>query len=72
MHRDNTDIKTDLNQAATDINAWKAKFQALDRSKNRQIEEIKIHYENNFKGQADRELKDLQGRFQNERQLFEM
>jgi hypothetical protein len=35
MHRDNTEMKNDLNQAANDINAWKAKYEALDRSKNR-------------------------------------
>jgi hypothetical protein len=35
MHKDNTDLKSDFNQAMSDINAWKAKFDALERTKNR-------------------------------------
>lgn len=35
MHKDNSDIKNDLNQAIQEINTWKAKFEALERSKNR-------------------------------------
>ncbi len=46
MHKDNTDLKTDLNQAMSDISAWRAKFDALERSKNREIEEIKNSFEN--------------------------
>lgn len=26
MHKDNTELKNDLNQAFADINSWKAKF----------------------------------------------
>jgi|LakMenEpi03Aug12_release.lakeMendotaPanAssembly.Ray.scaffolds.fasta_scaffold487363_2 hypothetical protein len=47
MHKDNTDIKNDLNQAMSDISAWKAKFDALERTKNREIEEVKSTFENN-------------------------
>lgn len=46
MHKDNSDLKNDLNQAVADIAAWKAKLDALDRSKNREIEEIKSSFEN--------------------------
>ena len=35
MHKDNSDMKNDLNQAVNDINAWRAKLEALERSKNR-------------------------------------
>lgn len=35
MHKDNTDLKGDLNQAMSDISTWKAKFEALDRAKSR-------------------------------------
>jgi BMFP domain-containing protein YqiC len=45
MHRDNSDIKNDLNQAISDINTWKAKFEALERAKNREIEEAKHNFE---------------------------
>lgn len=38
MHKDNTDLKNDLNQAVSDINAWKAKLDALERTKNREID----------------------------------
>ena len=38
MHKDNSDLKTDLNQAISDINSWKAKFEALERAKNREID----------------------------------
>lgn len=72
MHKDNTDIKNDLNQAMSDINAWKAKFDALERTKNREIEEVKSTFENNKRWEIERELKELQSRFQNERSLFEI
>lgn len=72
MHKDNTDIKNDLNQAMSDISAWKAKFDALERTKNREIEEVKSTFENNKRWQIERELKELQSRFQNERSLFEI
>ncbi len=29
MHKDNSELKTDLNTAISDINTWKAKFEAL-------------------------------------------
>ncbi len=38
MHKDNSDLKNDLNQAMTDLNAWKAKLDALERTKNREID----------------------------------
>lgn len=47
MHKDNSDMKNDLNQAIADINAWRAKFDALERTKNREIDEIKNSFENN-------------------------
>ena len=72
MHKDNTDIKNDLNQAMSDISAWKAKFDALERTKNREIEEVKSTFENNKRWEIERELKELQSRFQNERSLFEI
>lgn len=38
MHKDNTDLKSDLNQAMSDISAWRAKFDALERTKNREMD----------------------------------
>jgi len=29
MHKDNVALKSDLNQAISEINAWQAKFEAL-------------------------------------------
>lgn len=49
MHKDNSDLKTDLNQAISDINSWKAKFEALERAKNREIDQVKNNAENNRK-----------------------
>lgn len=49
MHKDNTEIKADLNQAFNDINTWKAKFEALERAKNREIEEVKNSFDSNKK-----------------------
>lgn len=49
MHKDNTELKGDLNQAITDINTWKAKFEALERAKNMEIEEVKNSFEANKK-----------------------
>jgi hypothetical protein len=34
MHKDNSDLKNDLNQSFTDITTWKNKFDALERAKN--------------------------------------
>jgi hypothetical protein len=45
MHADNTSLKTDLNQAVADLAAWKAKLDALERTKNREIDEIKNSFE---------------------------
>jgi hypothetical protein len=45
MHADNTNLKTDLNQAVADLSAWKAKLDALERTKNREIDEIKNSFE---------------------------
>ncbi len=47
MHKDNTELKGDINQAITDINTWKAKFEALERAKNMEIEEVKNSFEAN-------------------------
>lgn len=41
MHKDNSDLKTDLNQSIVDITTWKNKFDALERAKNQEIEQIK-------------------------------
>lgn len=49
MHKDNTDIKADLNQAINEINNWKAKFEALERAKNIEIGEVKNSFESNKK-----------------------
>ena len=49
MHKDNTDIKADLNQAISEINNWKAKFEALERAKNIEIDEAKNSFESNKK-----------------------
>ena len=35
MHKDNSDLKNDQTQAINEINTWKAKFEALERAKNR-------------------------------------
>lgn len=47
-------MKTDLNQAIADINAWRAKFDALERTKNREIDEIKNSFENNKRFEVER------------------
>jgi hypothetical protein len=65
MHKDNTDLKIDLNQVVSDINAWKAKFDALEKTKNREIDEIKNSFENNKRFEIERELKESQIRYQN-------
>lgn len=41
MHKDNSDMKNDLNQSIADITTWKNKFEALERAKNQEIEQIK-------------------------------
>ena len=40
MHKDNNDIKNELNQAMNDIYTWKSKYEALERAKDQQIYEI--------------------------------
>lgn len=65
-------MKSDLNQAMSDINAWRAKFEALERTKNREIDEIKSSFENNKRYEIERELKESQSRYQNEKALFDM
>jgi hypothetical protein len=37
MHKDNSDIKSELNQYKSEIGNWRAKYEALERSKNREI-----------------------------------
>lgn len=54
MHKDNSDLKNDFNQSIADINAWKAKFDALERTKNREIDEIKNSFENNKRFEVER------------------
>lgn len=53
MHKDNIDLKGDMNQAISDINTWKAKFEALERAKNREIDEIKNSFESNKKFESE-------------------
>jgi chromosome segregation ATPase len=72
MHKDNTDLKNDLNQAVADINAWKAKFDALERTKNREMEEVKSSFENSKRFEIERELREFQSKYQNERGIFEL
>jgi prefoldin subunit 5 len=72
MHKDNSDLKNDLNQAMSDLTAWKAKLDALDRTKNREIEEIKNSFESSKRMEVERELREVQSRSQNERGIFEM
>lgn len=53
MHKDNIDLKGDMNQAISDINTWKAKFEALERAKNKEIDEIKNSFESNKKFESE-------------------
>lgn len=72
MHKDNSDLKNDLNQAMSDLTAWKAKLDALERTKNREIDEIKNSFESSKRMEIERELREVQSRSQNERGIFEM
>lgn len=38
MHKDNTDLKSELNALRNENGSWRAKFDALERSKNREME----------------------------------
>lgn len=64
-------MKSELNAARNEINNMKARFEALEKSKNREIEEIKVAQESSKKKEQEREIKDLQARFQNERSQME-
>ena len=51
MHKDNSEMKTQANAMKTEIQNWKAKLEALDRSKNRELDELRMSFENQKKSQ---------------------
>ena len=47
-------MKTQTNGLKTEISNWKAKFEALDRTKNRELEELRLGFESQKRSEADR------------------
>ncbi len=70
MHKDNSEMKTNANTMKTEIQNWKARFEALERSKNRELEELRMSFENQKKSEFDREIRELKTRFDAERSQF--
>jgi hypothetical protein len=54
MHKDNSEMKTSANSMKTEIQNWKAKLEALERSKNSELEELRYSFENQKKSQFER------------------
>ena len=40
MHKDNHEIKNELNQSMNEIYTWKSKYEALERAKEQQLYEL--------------------------------
>ena len=55
-----------------EINNWQARFEALERSKNKEIEEVRNSFENTRRYDMERELNEAQNRYQNERAQYEL
>ncbi len=72
MHKDNSEMKTQATTLKSDIQTWKAKFEALERSKNNELQELRMTFENQTKSVFQREVRDLQTRFDAERSQFEV
>lgn len=47
-------MKTSANSMKTEIQNWKAKLEALERSKNSELEELRYSFENQKKSQFER------------------
>ncbi len=54
MHKDNSELKIESNNLKQEIQNWKARVQALDRSKNKELEEIKGLMENQKRSEVER------------------
>lgn len=54
MHKDNSEMKTQTNAMKGEIANWKAKFEALERSKNRELEELRQAFENQKRSEFQR------------------
>jgi FtsZ-binding cell division protein ZapB len=49
MHKDNSEMKTQATTLKSDIQTWRAKFEALERSKNNELQELRMTFENQTK-----------------------
>jgi cell division protein FtsB len=57
MHKDNSELKTENNKLRGDINNWKGKLEALEKSKNRELEDLRMSLETKRKSEIDREVR---------------
>jgi chromosome segregation ATPase len=72
MHKDNSEMKTQATTLKSDIQTWRAKFDALERSKNNELQELRMTFENQTKSVFQKEVRELQTRFDSERSQFEV
>lgn len=62
MHKDNSEMKTQSTAMKAEIQSWRVKLEALERTKNRELEELKMSYESQRKNEYEREIRELRAR----------
>lgn len=68
--KDNTQFKNDTNGLKNEVMSWRGKYEALERSSARELEELRMSLETRRKSEIDRQIRELQDRFQNEKSQF--
>lgn len=65
LHRDNTELKKDYNGIKNQLISHRNKYEALERSSSRELEELRANLENKRKTEINRQINELEDRFQN-------
>lgn len=55
-------MKTQSTAMKAEIQSWRVKLEALERTKNRELEELKMSYESQRKNEYEREIRELRAR----------
>lgn len=52
--------------------SWRSKYEAIERSSARELEELRMSLETRRKSEIDKQIRQLQDRFQNEKSQLEL
>lgn len=70
--QDNIGIKSENNAFKSEVGHLRAKLEAIERSKAKELDELREQFDSQKRSQVERELRELHNRFQGERSQLEL